>query len=172
MIEEALWKILAFILAVILLFVAPLITLYDRQDAITYSVVFSAVSEFSDVTRELGVVREQNLHQLLGTLSATGNTYDVQLEHYKKVYVPIYDPAGVFMDDYYTSYEGVFNTDIYAVLNSVDSYPMNAGDLFFIQIENTSKTRSQVAKSLLFNISGDYPTIVVRNGGLVRYESH
>lgn len=172
MMEEALWKILAFILAVVLLFVAPLITLYDRQEAITYSIVFSAVSEFTDVTREIGVVREQNLNQLLGTLSATGNTYDVQLEHYKKVYVPIYDTTGNFMDDYYISYEGVFNADIYEALTSANSYALNAGDLFFIQIENESKTRSQVARNILFNMSGDYPTIVVRNGGLVRYESH
>jgi len=172
MIEEALWKILAFFLAVVLLFVAPLITLYDRQDAITYSVVFSAVSEFTDVTREIGAVREQNLNQLLGTLSATGNTYDVQLEHYKKIFVPIYDATGTFMNDYYISYEGVFNADIYESLATSKTYDLSAGDLFYIQIENTSKTRSQVAKSFFLNSQGEYPTIIVRNGGLVRYESH
>ena len=172
MIEEALWKILAFIIAVILMFVAPLMTMYDRQEAITYSVVFSCVGELTDISREVGMLREQNFSRLMDRLSATGNTYDVQLEHYKKVYVPIYDSAGTFMNDYYISYEGSFNADIMAELQATGTYDFNVGDLFFVQVENRSKTRSQVAKSIVFQIESDYPSVIVRNGGMVRHESH
>ncbi len=172
MIEEMLWKILTFIVAVILMFVAPVISIYDRQESITYSMVFSAVGELTDITREVGAINELNFSKLLATLSATGNTYDVQLEHYRKVYVPKYDNAGNFMNDYYISYEGSFNEDILSGLEASGKYPLDVGDLFFVQVENRSKTKSQVVKDIVFGAKSAYPSIVVRNGGMVRHESH
>lgn len=172
MIEEALWKILAFIVAVILMFVAPMMTMYDRQEAITYSVVFTAVSELTDITRDVGRLEENNLAKLMDTLAATGNTYDVALEHYRKVYVPVYDSANVFTGEYYSSYEGVYNIDIHEALNHSGLYDMKAGDMFYVQVENNSMTVGQVARKLFWGGGADYPVIVVRNGGMIRHEPH
>lgn len=170
MIEESLWKILAFIVAVILMFGAPMMTMFDRQEAITYSVVFSAVGELSDISRDTGRIDEVNLKQLMTTLSATGNTYEVTLEHYKKIYVPVYDSAGTFTGEYYSSYEGLFNVDIYQVLTATGNYDMNEGDLFYVHVENRSETIGQVARRILWRQSTTYPVIIVRNGGMVRHD--
>jgi len=172
MIEDALWKILAFILAMILMFVAPLMTMYDRLDAITYSVAFSAANELADLSRELGQVKELNYLTLMDKLNATGNTYTVEMEHYKKVYVPVYDNAGVFQDDYEIVYEGTFTHEIQEALRVSGSYEMEAGDLFYVHIENKSQTGAQVARNLLLRTSENYPVIIVRSGGMVHHESN
>lgn len=170
MIEDALWKLLAFLVAVILMFVAPLMTLYDRQDAITYSVAFSAVNELVDVSRGMGEVKALNYQKLMDKLSATGNTYDVRMEHYKKVYVPVYDNAGAFQNGYEIVYEGVFTKEITDQLTATGSYDMAAGDLLYIHVENRSKTRAQLARGLLLRTSENYPVIIVRSGGMVHHE--
>ena len=170
MIENSLWKILAFIIAIILMFVAPMMTMYDRQDAITYSVAFSAVGEMADVTRELGRLKAMNYERMMDLLTATGNTYEVQVEHYKKVYVPVYNNAGIFMNDYKITYEGSFNADILAVLEATGDYKMSAGDLFFVHLENSSKTKGQVIREILLNQSDSLPNIIVRSGGMIHHE--
>ena len=169
MIEEVLWKVLAFIVAVVLIFLAPLQVMYDRQEAISYSVVFSAVGELTDLTRDTGRLDEKNFGKMMTVLNATGVTYEVSIEHYKKNYVPIYDSGGVFTGTYHTSYEGVFMEDVQGPLESTGTYDMDEGDLFYVQVENRSKTPGQVFRSLLYG-GGDYPVIVVRNGGMIRHE--
>ena len=170
MIENSLWKILAFIMAIILMFVAPMMTMYDRQDAITYSVAFSAIGELADMTRELGSLKSENYDAMTDLLTATGNTYDVQMEHYRKVYVPVYDATGVFLNDYRISYEGSFNADIMTALEATGDYEMAAGDMFFVHVENSSKTRSQIIREILLNQSDDLPSIVIRSGGMIHHE--
>lgn len=172
MIENSLWKILAFIVAIILMFAAPMMTMYDRQDAITYSVVFSAVGEMADLTRELGVLNDANYVAMMDLLSATGNTYTVELEHYKKVYMPVYDGAGVFQNDYETIYQGAFNADIMTALQGSGTYKMAAGDLFFVHVENKSKTKSQIIREILFDQGDNFPTIIVRSGGMIHHEPY
>ncbi len=170
--DQALWKILGFLLAAILLFVTPLISVYDRQDDISYTIAYSQVQELTDMTRDRGYLDEALYLKLNKILAATGNTYEITLEHYKKTYVPVYDDAGLFMDDFYVSYEGYFNGDIEKVLENQHRYDLSIGDLFFVRVENKSKTKSQVIREILLNISTDYPTIIIRSGGMVRHEPH
>lgn len=178
MIEQSLWKILAFLMAVILIFVAPTLTIYDRMDAMTYNVVNTEVTKFCDGIRDKGVIDEKSYNNFLNDLALTGITYDVVIEHHEKVYIPVYvaDAFGVetFADDYEIVYDGHYNDEVEAAFNdaAVDNvYKMSVGDMVYIHVENTSATKSQVVKQLLLGASRKYPVIVVRNGGMIRHES-
>lgn len=172
MIEESLWKVLGFMLAVVLIFVAPTIATYDRMDAITYNVVQSEVGKFCDSVRDTGFIGQSSYNTLLETLANTGVGYAVEIEHYEKVYVPVYN-GSTFMNRYEIVYDANYNE---AVFNAFENplnqgrYLMAVGDLFYVHVENTSATKSQVVKQLLLGIDQGYPVIVVRNGGMVRHE--
>ncbi len=171
MVEQGLWKIMAVILAVVLMFAAPMMVMYDRQEAITYSVAYSAVSQMCDQVRNTGVIEPEIIQTLTDQLNATGIAYDIQLEHYSKIYVPIYDEStGIFTGDYFSDYMGKYNADIYDTLEGIGTYNMSVGDLFFIQIENKDQTLAQRARGMIFGRSMDWPVIIVRNGGMVRHE--
>lgn len=173
MVEESLWKILAFLLAVVLIFIAPTIAVYDRMDAITYTIVQNEVTRFCDGVRDTGYVSEQGYRTLNQSLSSTGLAYDVKLEHYEKNYVPVYSGA-TFMDRYEIVYEGNYNDVIYEGLetpSNMGQYDMSVGDLFYIEVTNKSATKSQTIRQLLLGLSQKYPVIVVRSGGMVRHES-
>lgn len=170
MIENALWKILGFILAIILIFIAPLITIYDRQDDISYSIVYTELNQLADSTRDVGGLDEGAYIDFLNKLTLTGNQYKVQLEHHEKVYVPIYDSTNNFTDEYYIAYDSYYNEDIEGELSSTGFYGMAVGDLFYIHVENISKTKSQVIRQLLYGMKTTYPSIVVRGGGMIRHE--
>lgn len=172
MIDQILWKIAGFILAVILIFVAPTISLYDRQDAISYTVVNTAVKHLCDGVRDVGTLHEKAYQDFLDEINRTGNTYNVSLEYYEKIYVPIYNEINIFMEDYYISYEGVFTEDIESRLREYGKYDMYEGDLFYIYVENSSQTKSQVIRQIFIGAGRKYPTILVRNGGMIHYEHH
>ncbi len=173
MIEQSLWKILAFMIAVVLIFVAPTITIYDRMDAITYNVVESEVSRFCDVVRDTGVITEKSYNAFLAALGQTGVTYEVTIEHNEKLYVPVY-VGSVFQDRYEIIYDNHYSDTIADSLRDGavgNSYHMSVGDMFYVHVENQSATKSQTIKQLFLGVSSKYPVIVVRNGGMVRHES-
>lgn len=170
MIEESLWKVLAFLLVVVLIFVGPTVTAYDRMDAITYNVVASEVTRFCDTVRDLGYVDERALTTLMDSLSATGVSYNVTLEHHEKTYIPVYS-SGSFKDRYEIVYESHYNDEIESALSAGIDYIMDVGDMFYIHVENRSATKSQTIRQLFLGVSQKYPVIVVRNGGMIRHES-
>lgn len=172
MVEESLWKVLGFLLAVILIFVAPTIATYDRMDAITYNVVQSEVAKFCDGVRDTGYISQNSYDALLQTLANTGVGYSVLIEHYEKVYVPIYSGA-TFMNRYEIVYDAYYNESVFEAFEDPlngGRYSMAVGDLVYVHVENTSPTKSQTIKQLLLGVNQRYPVIVVRNGGMVRHE--
>lgn len=166
--EQALWKILGFILAVVLIFVAPTITTYDRMDAISYNVVMNEVSRFCEGVRDTGIVSENAYNNLLDTLGKTGVSYDVVLEHYEKTYIPGVTSLGDPMAD--VAYIPYTSMDIEASFVLTGDYRMSVGDLFYVHVENTSPTKGQSIRQLLLGSGSEYPVIVVRNGGMIRHE--
>jgi len=172
MLDQALWKILAFILAVVLIFVAPSISLYDRQDTISYTVVNTSLKHLCDGVRDVGTLHAKAYQDFLEELSRTGNTYHVVLECYEKNYLPIYDISGTFVEDYYISYDGTFTQDIENQLEATGRYDMHEGDLFYVHVENSSQTKSQTIRQIFLGAGRKYPSIIVRNGGMVRHEHH
>ncbi len=164
--ENILWKLLAFILAVVLMFLAPIVTFYDRVDLISYNNVYSATNEFADISRELGVINKSNYNKFISTLNATGLTYDIEFEHLQKVYYPRFDDSGNPTGSVEVRYEGTYGEDIGEQVLS-GGYVMESGDILYVQVSNSSNTVGEVLKSRLLGLSIPKKTIFVKGGGLV-----
>ncbi len=164
--DELLWKIFGIILALILIFMVPIFSFYDRMDASSYNVAYDAVSEFSSASRELGLINKYNYDRFMAKLNSTGLNYDVELEHYKKVYIPVLDDAGNETGEIKGAYRAVYDGDLTKNIYDED-YLMEAGDMLYIRVYNKSHSTGEIIRSRIFGTSLSQGTIYVRGGGMV-----
>ncbi len=163
--EDLLWKILAFILASILIFLAPLLMFYDRMDDMTYNTSYQAVNEFAQISRELGEVNSYNYRKMLSKLNSTGLSFEIDIEHHKKVYMPVLDKNGLETGEINCIYEGIYDGDIESKIEQ--GYKMEAGDLFYIQVKNKTRTMAESLRASLFGVGATNGSIFIRSGGMV-----
>ncbi len=164
--DNILWKISAIILAVILVFIVPILMFYDRIDAITYNTAYDAVNEFVDTSRQLGEVNSYNYDKFISKLNSTGLIYDIDVEHYKKVYLPILDNNGVETGDVTSVYQAVCNADVLSEIYD-KAYMLEAGDMLYIRILNKSHSMGEVIRSRVLGINASEGSVYIRSGGMV-----
>lgn len=154
--EDSLIVIFSMILAVILMFVFPIMDTWERQDDISYMSAYATVVEFVDSVRNSGRITPTMYDQFLKELLATGNRYEVTLEHRKRNYA-------------INAYENIYTNSIESVLNAGNDYDvMEAGDYFYVSIKNTNKTQSTLIKEVLYASTQETFKIGVPYGGMVR----
>lgn len=162
--EDSLIVIFSMILAVVLMFLFPIMDTWERQDDISYMMVYSATVEFVDSVRNMGYITTNMYDDFLTNISATGNKFDVTLEHRERIYS-------------INGYKNIYTTQIEDVLydggalnnnNISNTYPMKAGDYFYVSIKNTNKTQSTLLKDVLYASSQETFKIGVPYGGMVR----
>lgn len=171
--EDSLAIIFATIVAVLLMFIFPLMDTWERQDDLSYMLTYSIVVDFVDTVRNTGYMTESMIAQFEGDLAATGNSYDIQYEHRKLVYMPGEN------DTYTTGYLYYFNEDIFeeidrdAAEKNLEDYDprytlFEKGDYFYISIKNTNKTQSTLVKEFLYSSNMETFKIGVPYGGMIR----
>lgn len=161
---QALDRLAAIILIVVLLFVVPTFYQYQRQEDISYQSILLETQRTADLICELGYLEENNLSTLKAVLGASGANYKITLTHLQKQYKESETEENVAV-----YYIGSYNEDIYAKIKAEGRYTMDLGDFFYIGVENTSKTPFQQLKKVLGLPSAEV-TIVTKSGGLIRSE--
>ena len=78
--SDTLITVVAILLGAILMFVFPLMSVAERSDDMSSLSVQTAVTEFVDNSRAVGKITMANYQELVSTLNATGNTYDIEIE--------------------------------------------------------------------------------------------
>lgn len=174
----------ALILAVLLLYIFPITHTFEEQDDISSMVAFKAVTEFVDSVRDKGYVTPTMYRDFDRRLAATGNIFEVQMEHGHKRYTPIYeDPTNqaTFKNEFIVDYDNFYQSQIMGVLfpdnmlpadHSLREYRMNIGDFFQVTVRNTNKTNAAILKDFLNNGSSARHEIYIPYGGMVRNEDY
>lgn len=170
--DDSLAVIFATIVAVLLMFIFPLMDTWERQDDLSYMLAYSLVVDFVDTVRNTGYMTSSMIANFEEQLAATGNTYEIQYEHREIVYMP--DPTNP--NSYKTGYLYHFNNDIEdaiaedAIVHPNDPRYANfeKGDYFFVSIKNTNKTQSTIVKEFLYASTMETFKIGVPYGGMVR----
>ena len=176
------------ILAVLLLYIYPISESFERQDDVSYVVAFRTVTNFVDSVRNKGYITPTMYNEFHEQLHATGNTYDVQMEHYHKKYDPVYqdnlfDPTqpSTFQGDFQVNDDGFYNEQIFKVLfpdnadpkdSKTRRYRMSVGDLFKVTVVNTNRTNATVLRDILNNGNSPTEKIVIPYGGMVQNEDY
>lgn len=170
--SDTLITIVAILLAAILMFVFPLMSVAERSDDMSSLSVQTATTEFVDNSRAVGKITMANYQKLVSTISATGNTFDIEME------VKILD-ENVGKKSAWTTgtvigeniYYSVYTAQILEVLmdeNGTSSYNMSEGDILSVSVKNTNKTMAQTIRSAFYSISGnDTYQISAQHSGIV-----
>lgn len=157
---DAVGRVWDIILAVILMFFAPILLFSLKQDVTVQSYVDDAVHEFIDVSRAQGEITEAAYDRLIARLDATGNVYDIELLHYAAKQYP--DGNGNYKTGYDAETTQAIVNDIYS-----DGYEMQTGDYIRCTIENISPTLSRRLMSLSFRSTTAGGQIYTTYGGYV-----
>ena len=167
--SDTLITIMGIFLAAILMFVFPLMTVSNTQDDISQVAVQSLVSEFVNNAATKGKITQDDYNSFIEKLYATGNTYDVQLEHKIMTTNPNKGAADQIGENLYYS---VYNSTI---VDSRDTgvdyntqYLMKKGDYIIVTVKNSNTTIGSQIKNFIYSIVGkDSYTIAANASALV-----
>ncbi len=166
--SDTLITIIAIFLAAILMFIFPLMTVSNTQDDISQVAVQSLVAEFVNNAATKGKVTQDDYNTFLSKLYATGNTYDVQLEHKIMTTNPNKGAADQLGENLYYS---VYNSTIVDGANGINNseeYLLKKGDYISATVKNTNTTTASQIKNFLYSIVGkDTYTIASNASALV-----
>ena len=154
--EETTVSIIGIIIASVLMFIVPLVTIADRNDDIAQLTVQTLTAEFVDEVIKLGKITGEDYGEFLTRLSSSGNTYDVEIE------IKILDenPAKVETDrnneaSGQSLYYSIYTSQIENELEVNEEILLKEGDVISVVAKNNSKTLSQSLKSVYYTISGE-----------------
>lgn len=167
--SDTLITVIAILLAAILMFIFPLLSVSERSDDISQLSVQTATMKFVDNARSVGKITMDNYTELVSTVNATGNSFDIEME------VKILDEnvgkksawtQGIVIGE--NIYYSVYTSQIVDELQKNGVYVMKEGDMFSASVKNTNKTLSQTIRGVFYSISGnDAYTIFAQHSGVV-----
>lgn len=162
--------IIAIFLAAILMFIFPLMAMSDRTDDVSQLAVQTATTEFVDNVRTTGVLTLDKYDSFVQEISATGNTYDVEME----IQVLDENPGKKSTQTETTKigenvYYSLYTTQIIEALNNNSGrYVLKEGDIFSASVQNTNTTISQQLKNAFYRVTGnDTYQIAAQHAGIV-----
>ena len=147
--------IIAIFVAAVLLFVVPIVTLTTRNDNVTQENVKQIVEEFVTDIKNTGTLTTEKYQNFENRLSATGNTYNIEMEiqHLdenpgKKLTQANYTKIGENV--YYSEY----TTQILdKILTNGSTITLKEGDMVYVGVINENSTAAQNLKGSLLNFS-------------------
>ncbi len=166
--SDTLITIVAILLAAILMFIFPLLSMSERGDDISQLSVATATTDFVDNARSVGKITLEEYSKLISTIYATGNSYDVELE------VKVLD-ENVGKKSAWTEgtvigenvYYSIYTSQIVESLEKNGVYAMKEGDIFSASVKNTNKTMSQTIRGVFYSIAGsDVYSIAAQHSGV------
>ena len=166
---DSIITIVAIFLAAILMFIFPLMSLSERSDDIAQLSVQTTTAEFVDNIRATGKLTLDDYDKFLNTLTATGNSFDVDIQIQKldenpglKVTQGQKDKIGENI------YYSVYTSQIMDELNANNEIKLKEGDIVSVTVKNTNKTISQLLRNFFYGVSGnDTYQISAQHGGIV-----
>ena len=169
--EDTLISVIAIALAVILMFVFPLMTMSDRADDVAQLAVEIATTEFVDEIRTTGKITPDEYSKFIENIGSTGNTYNIEME----IRVLDENPGRITTRETHeigeNVYYSVYTSQIEEVLrrSTLDNiYKLKEGDIITVSVNNTNQTLSQQLKNFFYTVIGkDTYTIAASHGGKV-----
>lgn len=168
--SDTLITIVAILVAAVLMFGFPLMSIADRNDDIAQTAVAAGVSDFVNTVRNEGKITAENYSALRTKLDATGNAYDINIEVKTKSSTigkktSWLSSSTVGSSVYYT----VATSQILEKVEGVEgAYPLKEGDIITVSAKNKNSTIAQVIKNAFYSVTGQGTQIVARSTGVIQ----
>ena len=162
---DSLSVIFATLVALILMFIVPLMDTWELQDSLSYALTYAAVTEFVDTVRNTGYIAPSNYNSLVSQLDTTGNSYNISMEHRAYSTTIAYDMLNKNMDSE-AAYLNTYTNEILNTLNAGKIYPFNKYDYFYVTVKNTNRTQASIITGIFANDNSNFK-IGFAYGGVV-----
>ena len=166
---DSLITIIAIFLAAILMFVFPLMSISERTDDVSQLAVQTATTEFVDTIRNTGKLTLDGYDKYLETITATGNSFEVEmqvqiLDENPGVKTTQAEMTKIGENLYYNKYTSQIEED----LQNNGKITLKEGDMVSVTVKNTNQTISQLLKNFFYQIAGnDTYQITAQHAGMV-----
>lgn len=171
---DTLITVVAIGLAAVLMFVFPLMSISERNDDISQLAVQTSTVEFVDNIRSTGKITLDNYDKFIQTISATGNSYDVEME------VKVLDEnpgkksamsngTKIGENIYYSEFTSQIENELgIGNDNPAKQKKLKEGDIVSVRVKNTNTTIAQMLKNFFYHIAGnDTYSIEASHSGVV-----
>lgn len=161
--EDSLSIIFAIIVSLLLMFLFPMIDTWEMQDNLSYVVVYSCVTDFVDTIRNTGYITQDAYDAFLSKLYATGNTFNVTMEHRE-----FNEDLNAYLNTYTNEIEDTISNGWLDENGERQySYKLDKYDYFYVTVKNTNRTQATVLSNFLSSSNEDNFKIGVSYGGIV-----
>lgn len=157
--EATFGTIIAIIIAAILLFIVPLITLADKKDKNDQAYIQAKTDEIAAQIVNSGILTRDMLDNFKAGINSTGTLYEVEMEFKildenasKKQAQGQIDVIGE--NTYYNIYTTSIENQIYDE-DGPKCYILKEGDIVTVKVTNASKTLADTLRGIWTKISGD-----------------
>lgn len=164
-------KIIAIILAVIILFLGPLLYMAQKQDTISQVYVSNETTKFVDSIKNTGFITRTMYMDYIKKIDQTHNLYKVEIAHSHKVVEPLYDEStGTFLNDFDIYYTNTYQDEILGTFDQGEDYHFTQGDYISVKVVNRTKTLATKLMELFYRADIPDEQILVTYGGMIRDE--
>lgn len=162
---DSLSTVFTIVIAVIVMFLFPMMDSWERQDDLSYMAVYTATVDFVDAVRNTGVLTKDMYEDFRSQIYGTANSFDITLEHREYKVVP--GAAGTSEIVYLNHYSSELEKDLYSAAQK-NRYLFNKGDYFYVSVKNTNKTQATTLKQSLYGTVIETFKIGVPYGGQIK----
>lgn len=160
-------KMMAFLIAVLLLFIVPTFRTYWIIDQAVLKTLNLSTQEFVNNVRQKGFISKNMYEDFLRKISTTGYVYDIEMLHDKQVYYP--NGKGNFIIASETFASKNILKDVFDKSKEY-RYLMKKGDNFSLQLKNKGTSGSAVFMKLFGGSNSSM--LFSRYGGMVSNEDY
>lgn len=161
---DSFMMMIAMFVCVILMFIFPLLSLSERTDDISQTVVQTATSEFVDKVSIAGKIKPSDYEAFAHEVGATGNVYDIEIEVQHLDENPgkksVVTSGNLIGENVRYS---TFTTEIMESMYNgatVKDYELKKGDNIIVTVKNTNKTMAQMLRTTFYKVTGENVTQV------------
>lgn len=164
--------VVAIVLAALLMFIFPLMSVSERTDDISQLAVQTATTDFVDKVRTEGKLTADSYQDFIDTITSTGNTYSVAMElqildENPSVKTTQAEKTKIGENVYYTLYTSQIDDLLYGANNS-GSITLKEGDRFSVTVNNTNTTIAQTLRNFFYRLVGNNTyQIAAQQAGIV-----
>lgn len=165
--------VISIILAAILMFVFPMMSMSARNDDIAQVAVQSATAEYVSTISSTGKITSEEYDKFVQTVYATGNTYDIEFEIQVSDGNPAkktttVNPTKTGEQEYYS----VFTNEVMDKIQPKDGkpaqdYKLKKGDIVTVTVKNNNQTLFQTLQSVFYSTTSDSYQIAAQQAAVV-----
>lgn len=164
-------KIIAFLLAAVILFLGPLLYMAQKQDAISQSYISHETAKFVDSIKNTGFLDREMYMDFINKIDTTNNLYHIEIVHSHKVVEPLYDEnTGTLLNDYDIYYRNTYQDEILDTFDQGKEYNFAPGDYISVTVANRTRTLATKLMELIYSSDLSDEQILVSYGGMIRDE--